>query len=87
MPRLECVHYQSCAAPVCPLVEDEAVWFPNEAVCRRTDAPEWVGRRRKAARRLRGSAVRAFARADLAADCGAAGVEGAKPDQTPDGIE
>jgi hypothetical protein len=36
---------------------------------------------------LRGSAVRAFARADLKADCGAAGIEGVNFDQTPDEIE
>jgi hypothetical protein len=88
MPCPDCVHYQRCAAPVCPLSDDEAVWFPGEAVCRRADAPEWVGRQRKAARRLRGADVRAFTRAELVMDRDAAsGIEGVRRDQTPDELE
>jgi hypothetical protein len=71
----DCRHYRFCAAPICPLADDGAAWFPNEAVCRRTDAPKWVERQKEIARRSKGSVELSFTRADLMRIAGGAGAE------------
>ncbi len=48
----ECLHFEACDAPLCPLDEDlgSRVWFPDEPVCvlqRTAYEPDWMYAQRK----------------------------------------
>jgi hypothetical protein len=52
MGTIDCKYFEACDAPMCPLGSDKPVWYPGESVCKRLDAPDWVKRQRKVARKV-----------------------------------
>jgi hypothetical protein len=49
----DCKYFEACDAPMCPKQEPvKTVWFPGESVCKLQDAPGWVKRQRKVARKV-----------------------------------
>ncbi len=54
----ECRYYESCSAPMCPILSDEQninyCWYPDEDICRRRKGlPDWVRQQRKIAKKAK----------------------------------
>ncbi|MBD3328466.1 helix-turn-helix domain-containing protein [Candidatus Peregrinibacteria bacterium] len=50
-----CAFFNECSAPLCPLDNrylNNCYWFPDEEICRKKPAPQWVKRQRKIAKAL-----------------------------------
>jgi len=48
--REECSNFDICSAPLCPLDKDSlenGIWYPDEEICRKRNAPMWVKAQRK----------------------------------------
>ena len=54
----ECIYFEGCSAPICPMEPDETnghyLWYPDEEICRkRKDLPAWVRQQRKIAKKAK----------------------------------
>ena len=52
----ECPRYKDCGAPMCPLdIEhlDIVAFYPDEEICKKTPAPDWVRAQRKIAKKAK----------------------------------
>jgi hypothetical protein len=54
----DCRYYQSCSAPLCPVLLDEQnsnyIWYPEEEICRRRKGiPDWIKQQRKVAKKAK----------------------------------
>ena len=48
--REGCLNFDTCSAPLCPLDKDSlenGIWYPDEEICRKRNAPAWVKAQRK----------------------------------------
>jgi hypothetical protein len=78
---MDCRYFDSCSAPLCPGDEGVAkrMWFPDEAICRLIDVPDWVKRQRKVS--LKAALGGYFTLAMLKQDCRISrGMKGIDPD-------
>ncbi|MDR2177543.1 MAG: hypothetical protein LBP20_05815 [Treponema sp.] len=50
---MDCKYFDGCSAPLCPRDGglEKRAWFPDEDICRLADAPGWVKRQRKIAKK------------------------------------
>ena len=53
---MKCPYFDTCDAPLC--VNDASslkngIWYPDEPICKIRNAPEWVKRQRKIAKKVR----------------------------------
>lgn len=49
----DCPSSQGCSAPLCPLDENYAIWYPDEPVCRRRGFKEhWLKIQKRIAKRV-----------------------------------
>jgi hypothetical protein len=52
-----CRNYDRCSAPLCPNDAQslkDGLWYPDEEICVLRNAPDWVRRQRKIAKRTKG---------------------------------
>jgi len=50
MNKLNCPHFElGCDAPLCPIHPSvvNSIWYPDEEVCKRRNAPDWVKKQRR----------------------------------------
>ncbi len=80
---MTCAHFEHCNAPLCPQNAESlehAAWFPDEEICKLSNAPAWVRRQRRIARVANPEGL--FTVAMLAADCILRrGIQGLDPDR------
>ncbi|GHT94245.1 hypothetical protein FACS1894141_0550 [Spirochaetia bacterium] len=78
---MECGSFRNCSAPICPMVDNRAAWFPGDPVCVMQHPPEWVERHRRIARKVKpGSGI--FTRRMLERDCRISkGMKGIDPER------
>jgi len=51
---IDCPYFRKCGAPLCPLDPESlehGIWFPDDPVCRRRPAPDWVKAQKKIKRK------------------------------------
>jgi hypothetical protein len=58
MKNKNCKFYESCSAPMCPILSDEQnenyCWYPDEEICRsRKGIPDWIKQQRKIAKKAK----------------------------------
>jgi hypothetical protein len=66
----ECRYYESCSAPMCPILSDEQninyCWYPDEDICRRRKGlPDWVRQQRKIAKKAKPENYRYYFTLDM----------------------
>ena len=47
--RPDCYNWENCSAQLCPMDESSlanCIWYPDEEVCKKTPAPDWVKRQK-----------------------------------------
>ena len=51
----DCLQFESCSAPICPMFGSSGIWFPDEEICtsRNYSALPWIKRQRKISRKVR----------------------------------
>lgn len=80
----QCPRYEKCGASMCPLETERLnvlVWYPDDAVCKRIPALDWVLMQRKVARKTR-DLDRYFTYGMLKRNCKVAkGILGLNPDK------
>lgn len=55
MANKECRHFEYCSAPLCPMDPgslEHCAWFPDEEICRRQPALDWIKVQKKLAKRM-----------------------------------
>ena len=66
----ECRYYESCSAPMCPILSDEQninyCWYPDEDICRkRKGLPDWVRQQRKISKKAKPDNYRYYLTLDM----------------------
>jgi len=54
--RPDCYNWENCSAQLCPMDESSlanGIWYPDEEVCKKTPAPDWVKRQKKIAKKAK----------------------------------
>jgi len=83
--KFNCPNFDTCSAPLCPLDENSIkneIWYPDEEVCHKRDAPDWV-KKQKAIAKVKAPSDKFFTVVMLRALRQIRrGISGFSPDQT-----